>query len=784
MPFESAARDGNVVVTDIMDRSSCPSLEPGDLIRQWKQYDVPTPEVLEFLVDYEKPGTVSVVTYTRDGVTAIAEVTTIPYYGIGYVIMVFLIGLCSWVLGLYVLLMRQGQLEAAVLHWGMMGLGTVVVVAWEGITPDQSLVYISSVLFFVSYIGVAATFLFFTSLFPRRSAGSIGVRAGIIYLLAVLPLGPVLYFHSRAIFFSSVSDYLVFQIWFDVFHIVVFLFIAGAILNFIVSFVQAESSVERRKIQWLAFGFCTGPTPFILLTIIPTLLSAEWTIPEKYTLGFLILVPITFVISFVRYHLFDIEVVIQRTAVYGLVLGTLLLVYVSAVALFAVFIGSYASETYALSAVLVGLLFEPARRRVTAAVDRTFFRVRYSFREAARSFGEDIRHCLDLRELGKLLVTRTDSIIPVERIGLLALLQPGGRFRMIASRGFDEAGSTSPPIQLEMSGLTSEIPMGVTASMEPGIEHATADKTLFTRHGLALVVPMHSEELGPLGLLALGPKKSGRRFTIEDVDLVRSFMAQSALSIERIILQRQLILKQAEAEHLAELNELKSDFVSYVSHELKTPLTSIKLFAELLGEQQRGLDERGREFLGTIEGETDRLNRMVSTILNSAEIEHGVKEFNKERIDLVQVARDSISTMDYQLAGSGFQVESSFPGRPVLILADRDAVFQCLLNLIANAVKYSGDIRYIRVSVSRLGGEPACTVEDHGIGIPPESRKRIFERFYRGSARRSGRNGVGLGLPLVKHIMDAHGGRIEVQSKPGDGSCFTLLFPQEKKEAQ
>jgi signal transduction histidine kinase len=169
---------------------------------------------------------------------------------------------------------------------------------------------------------------------------------------------------------------------------------------------------------------------------------------------------------------------------------------------------------------------------------------------------------------------------------------------------------------------------------------------------------------------------------------------------------------------------------------------------------------------------------MVTTILDSAEIEHGVKEFSKRPAKLNEIAGQAVSTMAYQLKNNGFEVRTSIPDRPVRVIADPDAVLQAVLNLISNAIKYSAGSRFLRVTVKRRRGVPVCIVEDKGIGIPPDVQSKVFERFSRGSARRSGKEGVGLGLALVKHIMEAHNGRVELKSAPGRGSTFTLIFPQ------
>jgi signal transduction histidine kinase len=239
-----------------------------------------------------------------------------------------------------------------------------------------------------------------------------------------------------------------------------------------------------------------------------------------------------------------------------------------------------------------------------------------------------------------------------------------------------------------------------------------------------------------------------------------------------------LLQKQAEAERFKELNDLKSDFVSYVSHELKTPLTSIKMFAELLRVRARGRDRKALEYLQIIEGESDRLDRMVTTILDSARIDRGVKEYHFRDVDLAEIVHSVMNAMHYQLSKNGFSVRLTglSGGRCYPVYVDRDAVMEAIINLIANSIKYSAARKFLKVGLSRKNGHVQCTVEDHGRGISPEVLPHIFEKFYREPSQSRTVQGVGLGLPLVKHIMDAHSGEVRVKSTPGRGSVFSLVF--------
>lgn len=214
------------------------------------------------------------------------------------------------------------------------------------------------------------------------------------------------------------------------------------------------------------------------------------------------------------------------------------------------------------------------------------------------------------------------------------------------------------------------------------------------------------------------------------------------------------------------LAKLKSDFVSGVSHELKTPLTSIRMFAEML-ESGRAPDIA--EYHRLIHQESLRLSRLVENVLDFARIEEGRKTFAFSERSLNDLAAS---------AGRGFRregvdLELKLPPEPVVARVDGDAVVGAILNLLENAVKYGGGKIELELTV---GGK--ISVRDHGPGIPPGERERIFDKFYRGASAQSGpTGGAGLGLYLVRHTMAAHGGSVSVESEVGEGSRFTLKFP-------
>jgi len=230
-----------------------------------------------------------------------------------------------------------------------------------------------------------------------------------------------------------------------------------------------------------------------------------------------------------------------------------------------------------------------------------------------------------------------------------------------------------------------------------------------------------------------------------------------------------------------ELVRVKSDFVSTVSHELRTPLALIRMYAETL-EMGRVRDEEKRQHYHTIIlRETERLSRLVNNILNFSRIESGKKRYTFRPISLNAVVRGVLSTYEEHVSSHGFTPVIELGDDPLPVQGDEEALGQAIINILDNAVKYSPDDRFLRVCTGMVDGNAFVEIEDHGIGIPREHQKKIFDTFYRvSSGLVHNTKGSGLGLAVVRHIVEAHGGRVELESSPGKGSRFRLSLPEDR----
>jgi signal transduction histidine kinase len=227
-----------------------------------------------------------------------------------------------------------------------------------------------------------------------------------------------------------------------------------------------------------------------------------------------------------------------------------------------------------------------------------------------------------------------------------------------------------------------------------------------------------------------------------------------------------------------ETARLKAEFVANVSHDLKTPLALIRVFGETL-EMGRVSDEATRqEYYRVITHESERLSRLIENVLDFSRIEGGRRTYDLVPVSVEPLVRDTVESFAYVLAQRGFKVDVAVQPDLPEVPMDVDAVSQALANLIDNAIKYYETRKVLNVEAARRDGGLALTVGDEGIGIPREEQGRIFDKFYRvGRSETQGRRGSGVGLALVRHVAEAHGGRVSVDSRPGEGSRFTLWLP-------
>lgn len=268
-------------------------------------------------------------------------------------------------------------------------------------------------------------------------------------------------------------------------------------------------------------------------------------------------------------------------------------------------------------------------------------------------------------------------------------------------------------------------------------------------------------------------ERDARRFKLSAVGLV---------ALINLMMVAGLLFIHANVRRQVELARIKSDFVANVSHELKTPLSLIHLFAEMLESGHGNTREKRLQYYQIIKKESRRLTALINNILDFAQIEAGRKEYRFRPLSLAPLLGEVVRVYRTEIEKQGFVLDVHLDETVPQVMADADALWQCVMNLMSNAVKYSRDQKYVRIDLRRVNGNAQISVQDHGIGVAPDEQVKIFDKFYRaGDSLVHETKGSGLGLSLVREIVRAHGGSVEVQSVAGSGSTFTLVLPLEEE---
>ena len=708
------------------------------------------------------------------------RVRIVPFYSkVPFPTIYLFIGLLGYVVGFLALLFRWDDSRARILYWlaAFFSLSVIVNGGTYCVRNGSWTTYVPMVLFYFFYPLAAAQLAHFSFTFlakPRARAlafiyGASLLFGGAFTVLVLLSLGR-----------RSISIYRIYASLFSVFRAYLVVLLLLSILTLIRAYRQAPLQEERAQIKWIFLGVILGLTPFLFLYQLPRVLGFVPLLSEDTAAVGFIFAPLGLALAIFRFRFLNVDIVINRSLVYSLLTVLTAGIYMFSVTLFRDLPGRWfaAGETAVSlgSVLLAAIAFEPARRGIQAMVDKAFFRTNYDYSRAVLGFNNAARAAVGQKELVDLLVSRVQDVLPVERQTLIIVAGPTDGFRLL----YPEGGETEdflallrllPAGRLQARRESVSTEQGLDFSLEPALRDRSWE----------LAVPLPFQTAALKGFLFLGKKRSGRKFTAEDAELLQTLAADLALNLERLRLQEEVIYERAAKEKLDELNRLKTEFVSTVSHELRTPLTSIQGLTEIL-EAGKVADNATREEIHhTLAAESARLSRLLRNILDFGKIEQQAQTYAFREEDLGRLIDDLVRAFRPQLEERGFSVDLDLPPRPVLAEVDPDALKQVLVNLIDNAMKYS--TREHRLWIGLLDGpeKVEIRVRDRGIGIPPEEIERIFSGFYRGAgAVRIDPKGVGLGLKIVSHIVDAHRGEILVDSRPGEGSTFRVILPRSK----
>ena len=732
---------------------------------------------VEFIMSQKRIGEHSTFLLEIDGKIEKREVKLIPFYSqTPFPLIYLIIGLFCLGIGFLVFILRSEEGRARIFYWTALALSSSLIISGGFFClREESFSYIPGILHNIFYPLSPALLLHFSLSFSQRIAKPSRL---IIYTPALLFAAAIETTFLLSSLKSSIEIFRIYQSIIYVFRFYIVIFVLSAIFHLIISFRRATLEVPRAQIKWILYGLFVGLGPFIFLYQLPLVFKISPIISDEFSTIFFIFIPISFAFSIIRFKLMNIELLINRSLVYGTLTIFTVSLYLFSVyvfqSLFLKFSQVREAAISAIAALTAAAVFHPARKKIQDFVDKSFYRLSYDYRKTILSFNEKAQKMIKQDHLGDFFLIKIKKALPLEHMGIFIYSTASGQPKLLIKRGEEKDISSIVLVCLKSSQILAR---KKAVQTEENIDFTK--ESVLEEERIELIVPLSFSSADLSGFVTLGKKMSGERFTRDDLELLLTLVGELALNLERIRLQEEVIYERAEKEKLDELNRLKTEFISTVSHELRTPMSSIRGLTEILQEGKLKDKAKQDELLSLVASESSRLSRLLHNILDFGKIEQQQKTYNFQKAEIQPIIEEVVKLFRFRLEKDGFLLRINLPKNPLFLEIDQDALKQALTNLIDNAIKYSSDKKELDIELIEKEKQLEIQVRDKGIGIPLDEQDKIFEKFYRHhKASQHEPKGVGLGLKIVKHIMNAHRGEIRVESQPKKGSTFSLIFPK------
>lgn len=767
------------------DRSS--AIFESDTILSINGSEVNENNSVELLLDMYVAGDIVNVQLLRDNNTIDVDIQTIHYYNTLYFIVLLITGLAFLLSSAFVLIKIEDRIIAQVFHLCLFSAFVMLFYTWGSLKAlGSGLNIIIRIAYDISLIIVSVSLLHFSFVFPKVKSQKVSLYFKIIYAiigLAALPIAYINYSYITSPNPEISSAY--FYINESILKSVIAPCFMITVINYFHSYIIYKDYASRGKLLWIFLGLLPGPALYVFFYRLTAILFGEAMMSETSMIAILILTPISLMIATVRYQLFDVRTIYRRSIVYGSVLALLALLYVGMIYLFSKVIQQEFEHLIgipnAIAALVNVLLFHPIKTWVQNFVDKKFFKVKYDHKEVEHDFLKEIKKSYSQEDINRLVEDTISKIMPVDNYYFFVYSEESDDLKIVNStKRMINQDDLYRIKEICKKNYSKKLPIASPEALDGDIEYIEDVWIKEMIHG-ELTLTSFTEQGRLINALSLGKKLSGFRYRDNDISILRIFAFESGNAIQRIELQKKLLFHKEETKRLEEISSMKSFFVSSVSHELKTPLTSIRMFAELISVQANLDDNKKTEYLNIIQGECGRLNRLVDNVLDFSKIERGSKEYIFSDVDLNGLIESVITMLRYRLDMLKFDFDYELSDAELIISADKDSVSEVIINLISNSMKYTGDVKHIRIKSFPTGKDACFEIRDKGIGIPKDEQKNIFEPFYRSKYYKAKvRSGAGIGLSLVNNIVTSHKGRIELESEEGKGSAFRIYFPKVK----
>lgn len=551
------------------------------------------------------------------------------------------------------------------------------------------------------------------------------------------------------------------------YYIVYFLVAAG---NFYLGF-KKSSVIEKMRYKYFFAGILMTCATGLTCNVIMVHLFHIPIFAYFGPLGTVFIVGFT-AYSILKYQIMGIDIMIKKSLAYTIITAMLTSLYVIAIlaaeriarALFN--FDSFLAEIAAATFIVIS--FQPVYSWIRGITDRMFFRKTTEYQKVLKEASGSIASIIEMKELAALIKQTVVNNLNPARFSI---------FTKDLNSYFDPENNEnklSANDYLARMLKDKKNPLFIE-ELEHGSNAADAVGALkvMKKRGFVLVIPAFVKgEL--VSIFCMGEKISGELYTDEDLEFLSTLASATALAIENSIMYEE---QKSNVIKLQELDRLKSNFLSNISHELRTPLASIKGFIYMI-RQEKDMNETSREeFMKIIEEETERLTVLINRLLNLSRMEIDRIILNKSIFDLVAAVNEVTDSYKSPAMVKGIDLKTNLP-ISLDIFADQKYFKEALCQLMENSIRYTGGHGVIEVSAQSRDGEVIFSVSDTGCGIPGNELTHIFDKFYKVEKPAEQVGGIGLGLALVKRIVEAHGGEISVESEVGKGTRFTFSLPK------
>ena len=765
-------------------------IRPRDIIRAINGQKVTYSYQLYEIVGKNKPGAPLTYTVQRGNeifhATVPVSVFTLRDYLICYLTWT-LCGLAFIILGLAVIYLKPSSLAS----WSFLFAG-VVVGFISGSEFEHCTTNINTIPIYV---------------FPWAGPSMIvvGMHFPVVvrirkYLLAYILLTTVPLIVFYRYYFLDITNYLKVD---AVFLVHLFVSVTIGIAVMIYSFATAKDPLTRKKGKIIVYSFIVGAIG-AFLTVLGSVVFKEmtffWMVPS------MLLVPMSVGYAIVKHNIFDVDVFIRRSASYLIVSGMAVFLLFAIMGLFSLLLQESIRDTSPVVAVLATLLmvgvFRPLRFWTERQIDKRFFREKYEYQSTIRKAGRLLAGIIELEQLLHHMLLIIMDAMKIERGMILlkerdrpaykvaALMAYHDDLKPVDTKIFEKAEAkylfdTDQPIYKHLE--FSQKPIMINDIEE--LEEFKYDREELLRYmydlEILLMVPVIYEHR-LIGILGLAAKKSFEWYSSEDIELLQTLMLQMAVSIEnagKVEDLKKMVELETSYKELQRVNEIKDNFLTMISHDLRTPMTSIRGYASFMKKRPEQIDkDTMAEYAGIIVEESDRLTRLINDILDLQRFEAGMMQMELEDLELTVLVKQSLNLFQSVAREKNLNMEKDIPDQGIKVKGDSDKLQQVLANLLSNATKFTPEGGKIRTTVSRVTENGnfmvKVSVSDTGDGIPPEMQSKLFHKFQHADklTKKKG-EGSGLGLALVKEIIEYHGGNVGVESEPGSGSTFYFTLP-------